>query len=74
MARTVTHKDRERMCSRLLTARGWISCWLPIGSAGDDDYGDAMVEVRSGNLQNTLREIDGLLDQLGHLGGGSCGP
>ena len=65
----MTKKKREDLCRDLLAARGWISCWFPLGSDVPDE---ARMSVKAGPLKSAMLKIDDVLKKLGHISGGSC--
>lgn len=61
---------REKMCSRLLSARGWISCWFPIGMEETLNDDCTMNGIKAGPLKSAMLAIDDVLKMLGHVANG----
>lgn len=61
---------RNQIAGLLLTARGWIECWINCRK----NYQDETVEVRAGNLSSSVEWIDKVLALLGHKAHGTCNP
>ena len=64
----MTKKAREQAARSLLEARGWLSCWLPLGMKVPDTC--VLNGVRAGNLKGAIGKIDEVLKSLGHVANG----
>lgn len=66
------HAERELAARNLLSARGWISCYIPSGMGNELSDNCVINGVTAGNLLGAMEKIDNALELLGHIGGGSC--
>lgn len=69
----MNHTDREKIAALLLSARGWLSCWFPVGSSLENLPDELMFDgVRANNLVGSIEKIDLVLEMVGHEGNGVC--
>lgn len=59
-------EERKQIVRELLDARGWLSCWFPIGFEMPEHT--TLNGVRAGNLLGAIRKIDIALKALGYSG------
>ena len=67
----MNRKKREELVRELMSARGWIDCWLPMFS--DPEEGN-IVSARATVLRQASLAIKNVMVKLGHTGGGLCKP